>query len=229
MQSKTESVIDKLKQRRLKGKDFLYGILVALSSSIIIEGLFEFIKTNAVLYLFIIILGIVLTLLFFYKYKKAQSIPDLIEYRVSIVKRKRLKWSHFYNLFEDSLKDSLKKNEVERFKITRVSKSIKKHIKVDERIGIWRSNYMIYRTSRIYFYNKEPSKIIFLIDFSTPFGEKLNDSIKDTLKYLKGCGIITNKSKLKFSGYFYFHFLAPLITKGKSKNIIVRIVKNYYL
>ena len=65
-----------MRERERKGKEFLYGLIIGIASSFVVEGMFAYWNTGEEFYLFLIFLGVLFVYLFYHQYKMLISIPD---------------------------------------------------------------------------------------------------------------------------------------------------------
>lgn len=197
----------------------MYGILIAFSVSITVESSFEFIKNPRLVYFVLLIVGSLMTYIFFRQFKRINSIQDLTEYNVYFNKKKDFKNKDLYKLFSENLKDNFKQKKVGKFTLTPppllFKEIIKRLTKSEGRVSIWKNWTVAGKISRIYFYEKETYPQMVLLIEEGVFGDKLDEAIRDTMNYLHKKMDLITKPKIKFSGYYYLHYLAPIILKGK--------------
>jgi len=191
-----------LSQRKLKISEFLLGILVGISASLLIDAILRIIPNTSNSNRNSIVV----------------SFPDLLEFNYSFKFKKNWNWQRFHLNFVSSLNNNLKNEGYYGLKVYMwVWDKILPYLPFIKygRNHISRKFFGLVR-SYIYLYKKK-NKVRFLVGIPDFFSQHYGivKAIDKTFKDLEKLGIIKRNPVRSKDEYFYASYFSPIIKKGK--------------
>ena len=207
-----------LSQRKLKISEFLLGILVGISASLLIDAILRIIPNTSNSNRNSIVVSFFLLIVAYLMYKKIIGFPDLLEFNYSFKFKKNWNWQRFHLNFVSSLNNNLKNEGYYGLKVYMwVWDKILPYLPFIKygRNHISRKFFGLVR-SYIYLYKKK-NKVRFLVGIPDFFSQHYGivKAIDKTFKDLEKLGIIKRNPVRSKDEYFYASYFSPIIKKGK--------------
>ena len=202
-----------IKEKRLKLKDFVFGIIIGIVLSVLSGAIFNLLdKTNKNLMRIIILFSVILLGVVYRIYKRSYSIPDLFEYKLQFTKNNKCSWDEVGDNIRIPLKKELKKEYFNMdFKVLR--NIWKRYFKYNDR---WLTSSWFGNENAIYIYNNKNEATYILLLENSSFGDSIFINLEKILNHLVDIKIIKRYWKIQKTGHYRYSLLTFFfVIKGK--------------